>query len=360
MSIGTTRARAIVSVSLALIFLFGVTVSLNQGYRAIRRERAENRYRNGLQLEHQGDNRQAMEEFRAALTYSHDNPTYRLELAKSLISLGQWNEAESHLTDLKQDDPTNGTINLMLARIAAREGQDEQATLYYNRAIYGYWPDQPEQNRISTRFELLDLQDRTHQQKQALAQLLQLAGEVPENDTATRLKIAEMLLSHGSPQSAADTFRAIIALQPRSAAAEQGLGEAEFELGNFVAARSAFGAAARLEPSNTVLSQKIAECDTILDLDPTLVRLSASQRFERAQALLRATFDSAGQCTMLPADLSSNAQKALSEKPRRIHDGDTVAMLGLSEEIWKVRSSMCPNAAADPALTAVMSKIVKQ
>ena len=360
MSPGTKRGGAIVSVGLALVLLFAATVFLNEGYRAIRRDRAENRYRNGLQLAREGHDKPATEEFRAALTYSHDNPTYRLELAKSLMNLGEWNEAESHLSDLQQDDPTNGPINLMLARIAARNGQDNEAIVDYNRAIYGYWPDHAEQNRTSTRFELLGLMDRDHQQKQALAELLQLAGEVPESDVATRQKIAGMLLSHGSPQSAADIFRGIIALRPRSAAAGQGLGEAEFDLGNFADARNAFRAAARLEPSNTALKQRVADCDAILDLDPTQVRLSASQRFKRAQDLLQRTFNSASQCTMLPADLSSAAQKALSEKSRRMRDGDTVAMLGLSQEIWKVRLSACPQAEARPALAAIMSKILKQ
>ncbi|HEX5431670.1 MAG TPA: tetratricopeptide repeat protein [Bryobacteraceae bacterium] len=359
-SIGTTRIGAMVSVGLALVLLFAGAVFLTQGYRAIRRGRAEARFRTGLHLADEGQYQQASEEFRAALTYSHDNPTYRLELAKTLMQLGQWDEAETHLTDLQQDDPTNSVINLMLARIDARNGQNQQAEIYYNRAIYGYWSENAEQNRISTRFELINLLDRGHEQSQAVAQLLQLVGEVPEDDFSTRLQIAGMLLSHGSTQSSADVYRGVIASEPRSAPAERGLGDAEFDLGNFADARNAYLAAARLEPSDPSLKQKVAESNTILSLDPTLVRLSATQRFNRAQDLLHRTFDAAGQCTMLPAGLSDAAQKALSEKPRRKREGDTVAMLGLAEEIWKLRSNACPKTPADPALAAIMSKIIKQ
>lgn len=359
MSLGTTRG-ATLSVGIALFLLFAGTLFLNRGYRAIRRSRAEDRYRSGLTFVRQGHDHLAAEEFRAALAYSHDNPTYRLQLAQSLMHLGEWGEAESHLTDLQQDDPTNGPINLMLARIAARERRDQQAEIDYNRAIYGYWPDDRDENRTSARFELVGLFDRDHEQKQALGELLQLAGEVSESDFTTREKIARMLLSHGSPQSAADLYRRLIALQPRSADAEKGLGEAEFALGDYTGARNSFRAAARLKPSERDLKQRVADCDAILDLDPTLVRLSARQRFERAQVLLRQVLDSAGQCTAVGEDLVGAAQKALTGKFRRMRDGDTVAALALSQEIWKLESVSCPQAQAGPVLTAVISKLLKQ
>ena len=357
----TTSREAVLSVAVATVLLFAATTVLNNAYRGTRRARAERQYRAGVQLASAGRNAQAADDFRAALVYEHDNADYRLALAKSLIAQEQFGEAQTHLVDLRDADPTDGPVNLMLARIAARENRDADAVTDYHRAIYGFWPDHPEQNRISARFELIGVLERDHQQKQVLAELLELAGELPDSDVDHRQEVASMLLSHGSLQHAAEVFRAIVAARPSDAAAQQGLGEAEFQLSDFVAARQAFQMAAQVEPSNLDVQQHLAACDAVIDLDPTLVRLSANQRFMRAQTLLNRTLDSAERCGVVPAGLSEQAQKALAEKPRRKRDGDTVDILMLSQQVWRQRLQGCPKRApTDQALAAVMSKLAKQ
>lgn len=345
----------------AIVLLFAATTLLNGVYRHTRRARAERQYQAGMRLAGAGRNDAAAEDFRAALVYEHDDPQYRMALAKSLIALKGFEEAETHLIDLRDADPTDGPVNLMLARIAARENRDADAVTDYHRAIYGFWTDHPEQNRIAARFELIGVLEREHQQKQVLAELLELAGELPDSDVNHRQEVASMLLSHGSPQHAAEVFRALVAAHPTDAASEAGLGEAEFQLSDFLAARQAFQMAARVEPSNLKVQQQQAACDAVIDLDPTLVRLSANQRFMRAQALLRGALDSAERCGAVPAGLSEQAQKALAEKPRRKRDGDTVGIIMLSQQVWRQRLQSCSSQSpADQALAAVMAKLAKQ
>jgi tetratricopeptide (TPR) repeat protein len=357
----TTTRGAVVWVGVALIILFTLIAFLNRAYHATRRSRAEDRYRAGVQLAQKGQDAQAAEDFRAALVYEHDDPKYRFALAKALISLGRWEEADSHLLELQQRDPTNGPINEMLARLAVRAGRYDEAVDDYNRAIYGYWAEQPEENRIATRLELIGVLDREGLQKQVLAELLALAGEVPDSDIDTRRKIAGMLLSHGSPQHAAEIYHSVLATHPHDAAALQGLGEAEFELGDYASARNAFHSAVRYGATDPAVSQRMALCDAILNLDPTLVRLSANQRYERSRELLRRTFAAASACTTPPPNLADAAQKSLSAKPKHRRDDDTAAMLAAAQGLWNLRQAACgQKPETDQALAEVMAKLAKQ
>jgi tetratricopeptide (TPR) repeat protein len=355
-----TNRGTVLSVTAALIFLLIFTTILDSAYRATRQNRADDRYHAGLELAAHGKYAEAVQEFSAALTYSHGDPRYRLALVRSLIELGRWSEAEVHLQELAEDDPTDGEVNLMRARLAARDGRDKDAITYYNRAIYGYWPENADQSRIAARFELIGILDRIHQQKRVLAELLQLADEVPANDVPDRLRIARLLLSHGSPDHAADVFKSVLAAAPKDLAALEGMGDADFALGDFRSARSYWRAAFRQQPGNSTLEQEIQTCEQVLDLDPTQVHLSAAARFDRAQDLLQRVLAAAQQCTALNPDLLTSAQTALAKKVRRRQDGDTLAMLSLGQQIWQVRESCSNQTKRDPVLSAIMAKVQKQ
>lgn len=354
-------SRNAVWASAALVLLFSFATVLNSAYRATRRNRAEDRYHDGLALAGAGRDAAAVDEFRAALTYEHNDARYTLALARSLVKLGRWSEAETYLNELREDDPTDSAINLMLARIAAQNRRGPDAVTYYQRAIYGMWPEHSEQSRIAARFELVDLLDRGRQNKQALAELLQLAGDVPARDYVTTQRVAALLLAHGSPDHAAELYRAILAAQPHNAAAREGLADALFAMGDYAGARTAYRAAQRDGASGSTLDQRLAISESVLQLDPTQMRLSGSQRFERARELLDRTQASAAQCGAISPDLAASAQQALASSGKRRRDGDTVQLLTLAEQIWKDRPARCaPQSESDRALDAVMAKLQKQ
>jgi tetratricopeptide (TPR) repeat protein len=360
MAAATSRG-ALIPVAAALVLLFTFTTFLTSTYRSARRSRAQARYERGVELANKGKNDEASEEFRAALAFAHNDSQYRLALVRSLMARERWSEAESHLSELRALDPTNGLINLMLARLAARDGRTTEAVTLYQRAIYGYWPEQADQNRIEARFELVDLLRRAHQQQQAVAQLLELAAEIPDTDTASHDKVGRLLLANGSPQHAAEAFRSAVAAQPNDAAALEGLGEAEFALRDYPAARNAFRGAARNGAGSVDLARRIDVCNSILDLDPTLVRLSSAERYERAQELVRRTVESLRQCSTVPPALDESVQKAIGGKHPRRHEGDTVELIALAQQAWKVRQDTCPaQSKPDEALAAVMARIQTQ
>ncbi len=349
------------SVAIALTLLFAITIAYSSAYGRTRLSRAEDRYREGLKLAAAGRNADAAEDFRAALLYEHDDPRYRFALAEALVALKRFSEAENYLFDLRTADPTSGPVNLMLARIAAADHRDEEAIEDYHRAIFGFWPEDREQKRVDARFELVSILDRDNQSKQALAELLQLADEVPESDLALREKVAGMLLTHGSPQHAADIYRAIVTAHPHDVVARQGLGETEFEMGNFQASLAAFHAAVRYGAITPILAARIALLNSILDLDPTLIRLSAHQRFERARELLTRSLNSASRCQAVPPDLTTAAQAALAQSAKRQRDGQTAEMLTLSQDLWRSRLSACPRLPEpDQPLAVLMNRMPNQ
>lgn len=356
-----TSRNALVWVSAALVLLFSFATLLNSAYRATRRNRAEERYRGGLALAAAGSDAEAVDEFRAALIYAHNDARYTLALARSLVKLGRTSEAETYLDELREDDPTDAAINLMLARIAAQNRREDDAVTDYQRAIYGFWPEHSDQSRVTARFELVGLLDRRRQSKQALAELLQLADAVPPRDIPTRRRVAALLLSHGSPDHAADLDRAILASQPHDAAARQGLADALFAMGDYAGARNAYRLAQRNGASDAALDQRLAISDTVLQLDPTQMRLTAGQRFDRARELLDRVQSSAAQCGEISPGLTENARQLLAASEKRRRDGDTVQLLTLAEQIWKDRPAGCaPQSAADQALDAVMAKLQRQ
>jgi tetratricopeptide (TPR) repeat protein len=350
-----------VSVAAALVLLLTGTTLLTHAWRAARVSRAQARYREGVARAAEGRNAEAAEAFREALAYSHDEPVYRFALAQSLVALKRYNEAENYLYDLRVADPTNGPVNLMLARIAAAAGRDEEAIDYYHRAIFGYWPENVEQSRTKARLELIGIFDREGKPKQALAELLQLAAEAPETDVAARLQAASMLLAHGSPEHAADVYRGILASHPRDAEAQQGLGEAYLAMGDFAAGRHAFYAAVRFGSITPALAERIAFINSILDLDPTLLRLTARQRFVRAHELLSRTVTAAKPCAAAPQELIARAEAALAEQEKGMRSGETADMLTLAQSLWKARMAECPRLPViDKPLAVLMNRMLNQ
>lgn len=351
---------AMIWVVLTLVVLYTVTTFADRAYHLARRSRAEASYRAGTELAARGRYAQAVADFRAASVYEHDDSKYRFALAQTLMALKRWNEAENYLLELRAEDPTSGPVNLALARVDVKEARDTDAVDNYHRAIFGSWPDHAQESRIATRFELIGLLNRDGRQKEVLAELLQLAGEIPVTDTATLQRVADALLVRGAPQHAADIYREILSAHPRTAAAEQGLGDAEFAMGDFASAHRSFDAAARFGGSLPGLAKRLALTNSILELDPTMLRLTANQRFDRARELLQRSLDASQGCT-LPPDITSTAQQALSQAKHRQRNGETLEMLMLAQGVWRDRTTTCPDqAVTDQALAALMSKLLKQ
>lgn len=358
------KPEGLVLVSVALVLLFAITNWFTGLYRQQRLHRAEQHFRSGENFARTGRPEQAAEEYRAALTFSRDNSRYQLALARSLMDLGRLDEAESHLLGLLETDPNNALVYLMLARISAREGRLDEAMAQYNQAIYGLWPSDATKNRLQTRFELVDVLARKGHQTQALAELLALADEAPDKPDV-QIRIGDLLLQHGSPQRASEVFAKVLQINPRDAAATLGRAQASFAEANYIDAENWYRKALRLDPEDQQARRRLEETLDIQSLDPTLVSLSASMRFQRSRALIERTLVSLQACTANPPagasvqSLISSGEEFLKARQRH-REGDTPKAIMLAEEIWQARKQACGRPPADEEeLDLVMAKVTK-
>lgn len=352
-----SRHRDMVLVAAALVVLFGATELLARGYRAARNERAETHARRGQALKQEGRYAEAADEYRAALSFSPHVFTYRLSLAASLMSLKDWREASRHLAELRETDPTSGAVNLMLARIESAENQPEAAEAAYQRAIFGYWPEDPRGNRLRARFELIDLYDRMGERNKLLSELLEAAAEAPP-EPELRNQVGRLLLRHGAEEQAVEAFRESTRLDEKDPGAWVGLGEAARAMGNYRTAVSAFRAAQRRAPEDKNVARLLVETARAMDLDPTGVRLGAAERNRRSRELVRraiAQIETCGDLSPAARGVAELARGALAIRHRG--EDDTPQMLALAEELWHVRAPGCKAAQGDAALELVMARV---
>ncbi|HEU5335647.1 MAG TPA: tetratricopeptide repeat protein, partial [Terriglobales bacterium] len=156
----------------------------------------------------------AIQDFRNALYYSHDDPNYRLRLAEALAAANRIPEAQSYLLTLWQDAPSNSTVNLQLARLALKQGNTQAALRYYHGAIYGLWPDgEAAARRLQTRLELIHYLLRLHDSTQADAELIALTSELPRS-AAAHSQVGGLFLQTGDRERALEEFQQALRLDP--------------------------------------------------------------------------------------------------------------------------------------------------
>lgn len=225
----------------------------------------------------------AVEDYRNALSYDASNQQYRLKLAEALNAGGRLQESRAYLLSLWSQDPADAKINLDLARVYARENKPQQAIRYYRMAIDGVWPADPLQNRMETRFELVQFLAQHGARSQAIAELITLQAEAPP-DPQAQLRVADLLLQFGEYARAAKTYGEVLKSSPDDVHALSGAGEAALALGDYGSAVRFLTAASVAPGSLPGTADQLAVAREALDADPYLRTLSLSQRAARISA----------------------------------------------------------------------------
>ena len=313
---------------------------------------------------------EAVSHYRDALLYSRDEPAYRLELSRALFAAGQYPEAENHLVALRMEDPTSGIMNHLLARLAAREGRIDEAVSYYRTAIYGRWEDDPEETRLEMRLALVNLLDQAGRELQLTSELLELA-EIAPDDFEIRSRLAKLLLKSGVYDRASSLFRSLIESDPENREALLGRADAEFQLGNYLTARTHYNLA-QLRGDDESTRERIELCNRIIELDPTRRGIGLSERFRRSQVLIERARTALATCRnpagsefmgpipLLPEEQSSvlsRAESAVGAKRQRASDAAAEANILIAEEVWNVAVPLCE--ATDPPDTPLLHVMAK-
>ncbi len=297
---------------LAFLFLipaFLVTRSLVGEYRATEDRLAVGWYEQGESDLKAGRLGAAIDDYRAALAYARDDPTYRLRLAQAQLRAGRLDAAAADLRRLWDDRPSDSVVNLELARLAARQGLVSEAVRYYTNAIYGQWSDDPADHQRETEMELADYLFRSGRTGDAHAWLIALAAIAPP-DPSLHIALGDRLLRIGATAAAQEQFRAAIELDPTSPAAREGAGITAFHLGDYAGARRFLQLAVEAGNRDAETARMLAVAQDVLDMDPFARRLTPDERVDRVRAAFAHATASFGAC--VPA-LEGAGQAVLDE-----------------------------------------------
>jgi len=352
-------------VFLAIAVLFAADTFLAQTERAESLVGAARLFEQGRVLMQRGENAEAIERIKDAISMERGNRDYRRALGQAQFAAGRTADAEATLTELLRSDSTDGLTNLVMGRVLVKEGRAEEAISYYHRAIFGHWNEDAAGNRLRARFELIDLLAQRNSKEELLAELLQVQDQMP-GDLTTRTRMGKLFLLAGSPARAADVFRGVLHDAPANADASAGLGEAEFARGNYRAAQRDFQAALRLAPDDQTARRRLDLCNELLLLDPTVRGLSPAERFSRSVKLVELTLDETGKCiggnpspeSRGLLDKAGEALKSHGSAARRIEA--TEQNLDLAEQLWQARKKECKAAPdADSPLALVLARLAQ-
>jgi tetratricopeptide (TPR) repeat protein len=188
---------------------------------------------------------------------------------------------------------------------------------------------------------------------------------VMPGDLSVKRQVAELSQEYGLAQGAANLFRDLTEHDAQDEKAWAGLGEAEYALADYAAARDALAAALRLNPNDTAVEKRLDAATQILALDPARRGLRAADRFQRSQAVLAGVLDVLDHCSpaALPATLKDQMEAArrLLVKGRRppsysdaIENNTSVA-----EQLWTAGAKACGSMPpADAPLSRIMARLM--
>lgn len=245
--------------------------------------RARKLYARGLADQNAGDLNAAVDDFRAALTGDPSNSQYQLALGRALRDTGdprRLEEAKAYLQDLWQRAPEDGTINLALARVAARRGSIEDAFRYYHNAMYGVWNSDSEANRRKARLELIEFLLQKDARVAAQPELMALVTTLPPNPEL-HLQAARLFEQDQDYANALSQYEQILRTDRGNSQAMAGAGEAAFHLGKYRTAEEYLRMAVSASQEDANSRRLLDSASLILSTDPFIRRISDAERNRR-------------------------------------------------------------------------------
>lgn len=336
----------IVFVIVALVF---IDSALEKAEQRDLKSQAQQAHARGAQLVQQGKLNPAIELLRKAHTLERDNTVYELDLIDALVAAKRSEDAQPLMNEILLREPDDGRANLSAARLALEKGKSADAISYYHRAIYGDWPQNAPAHRVAARMELVHLLAAEGRKHELLAELLPLEEEAKTN-IPIQEELGRLFLVAGSPNRAAEVYRAMIDRDPKDADAHSGLGDAELEMGEYRNARAAFLAALRYKPRDASIQKRLDLSNALTNLDPTPRRLASIEKYRRSMHILQLAYDNLNACLARhsggqpahAAQTLSTAHDALGAKPPSHASNElSESLLGIVEKTWQTRVAVC-------------------
>ena len=352
------RRRLIFADSLALITLFAVTALLAvltnylyQSYASHQVKLADRWLQRGEQAMHDGTPQAAIDALSSALAFDPNQRNTEIKLAEALASAGRIQEATVYFNSLLESQQGSGVINLQLARLAVRQGDESQATDDYQRAIYGNWEGDGYVRRREVRFELIKYLIERQQLDRARSELLVASGNAPEDDISVQLEIGRLMELAQDPGDALHLYKTILHRHPSLREALEGAGSAAFQLGRYLEAKHYLGHALEgpavdKEPAAAIAKSRdsLSEATRLLALYPSS-GLRPSERIARVLTDRKLAMARLAECTQDraagPAKDSAQASAPAAK--------NSSALQNFASRFSRRPAQSVPNATATPA-----------
>ena len=263
-----------------IIILFAIVGFAVRSYHRLEQSLAVDWFLKGESSLRGGDPAQAVRDSRDAMAYSRDNPLYRLRLARALMAAGHPDEARPHLLNLWERQPGDGHVNLELARLEAARGNAEEASRYYQGAIYGVWPQDPDKYRLEARFELCEFLLAHGLKTEAQARLIELSAQLPR-DPVLRARVGSMLMRAGDDARALQEFQQALRVNTGLVEALRGAGHAAYNLAHYRDALLYLNKASSKNSSDVETMRLVETSRQVLNMDPFAPRISTAERARR-------------------------------------------------------------------------------
>lgn len=268
------QLTALVLVAVAAFFLTRAVAASNRNMNL--RDAAE-WYRRGQQAIAAGQVDDAIDAFRRASARKRDDKRYALALAESLARKRDDDAARGLLLTLRETAPEDAEVNLQLGRLAGTRHDVTEALRFYHNALYAPWPAERADARRQVRVELIRFLLAHDQTSRALAELLALSTDLP-NDVPHRLEAAQLFARAGDQPDALGQFQQALQFEPENPTALAGAGRSAFELGNYPLAQS-YLRRTPAKPDDVAGMLEIAEL--VVSNDPFANRLGSGERRRR-------------------------------------------------------------------------------
>jgi tetratricopeptide (TPR) repeat protein len=301
--------------TLAAVTAFAAVSHLVARFNANAQARGRKLYAQGIVDLGHGKPDQAVEDFRAALTCDRTNSQYQLSLGRALRDTGRLDEAESYLQSLWQRAPEDATINLALARVAARRGVLDDAIRYYHNAMYGSWNSDPDTNRRNTRIELIRFLLQKNALVPAQSELVALAAFLPP-EPALELQVAQLLAEAGDYPNALSEYEKVLSHDRTNAAALAGAGEVADRAGRYRTAQRYLAEAVNANPQDAAARDLLTIASQVVESDPFVRRISDAERNRRITAAFMAAGDRLTACAQQKnVDLTASTANSAAVTP---------------------------------------------
>ncbi|HVM74335.1 MAG TPA: tetratricopeptide repeat protein [Candidatus Saccharimonadales bacterium] len=269
-------------VSLALLFALAIAffvfvTALSRIYHSQQHVLAVSSCDRGVADLNAGRYSAAVNEFRTALRYSPGNFDYELSLAEALLELKRADEAFEYLDSLRERQPDNGQVNLLLGRIAAASHKTDEALRFYHNAMYATWPSDQELRRRDTRIELIEYLLNADSKAQAQSELISLAASLNDQPNQ-QTRLGQLFLQAQDYERALAAFRLSMKSAHHNHADVAGAGVAAFELGRYPLAKQYLQAAVAADVHDEKSSAMLRITELVLQMDPFQRQISSTQR----------------------------------------------------------------------------------